>query len=78
MSEVFTKEQLVQYINRVERLENDKAAIMQDMKEVLADAKNNGFDIRTIKQVLKIRKMDKNKLAEAEALLELYREALCV
>lgn len=78
MSEVFTKEQLVQYINRVERLENDKAAIMQDMKEVLADAKNNGFDIKTIKQVLKIRKMDKNKLAEAEALLELYREALGV
>lgn len=78
MSEVFTKEQLVQYINRVERLENDKAVIMEDMKEVLGDAKNNGFDIKTIKQVLKIRKMDKNKLAEAEALLELYREALGV
>ncbi len=78
MSEAFTKEQLVQYINRIERLESDKAAIMEDMKEVLADAKNNGFDIKTIKQVLKIRKMDKNKLAEAEALLELYREALGV
>ena len=76
MSEVFAKEQLVQYITKVERLENDKANVLQDIKEVFADAKNNGFDIRTLKQILKIRKMDKNTLAEAEALLELYRNAL--
>ena len=76
VSEVFAKEHLVQYINRAERLEQDKAAIMQDIKEVFADAKNNGFDIRTLKHVLKLRNMDRDKLAESEALLELYREAL--
>jgi len=78
MSEVFTKEHLLQYVTRIERLDLDKAAISQDMKEVLADAKNNGFDIKTLKHVLKLRKMDKAKLAEAEALIELYREALDV
>ena len=76
MNQVFTKEQLVQYISRLERLEEDKLAIMQDIKEVLQDAKNNGFDIKTIKHVLKLRKIDREKLAEAEALIELYREAV--
>ena len=76
MSEVFAKDHLLQYVTRIERLEQDKTAIMQDMKEVLADAKNNGFDTKILKQVIKLRKIDKATLAEAEALLELYREAL--
>ncbi len=78
MSEVFSTEHLAQYITRLERLEQDKLAIMQDIKEVMVDAKNNGFDVKTIRYILKIRKMDKDKLAETEALIELYRDALNV
>jgi uncharacterized protein (UPF0335 family) len=76
MSEVFTREQLLQYITKIENLELEKSNIQQDIKEAFADAKNNGFDVRTLKHVLKLRKMDANKLAEAEALIELYREAV--
>lgn len=75
MTEIFAKEHLIQYITRVEKLEEEKSAILQDIKEVLADAKNNGFDIKTLKHILKLRKIDRNKLAEEEALIELYREA---
>lgn len=78
MSEVFAKEHLVQYIQKIERLEHDKANVTQDLKEVFMDAKNNGFEVKTLKKIIQIRKMDKNKLAEEEALLELYRSALGV
>jgi uncharacterized protein (UPF0335 family) len=78
MGEVFTKDQLIQIITKIENLELEKSNIQQDLKEVFADAKNNGFDIKTIKHVLKLRKMDKDKLAESEALIELYREAVGV
>ena len=78
MNEVFTKEQLVQYITRIEKLEEDKKIIAEDLKELLQDAKNNGFDIKTMKHILKLRKMDRDKLAEEDALIELYREAVGV
>jgi uncharacterized protein (UPF0335 family) len=78
MNEVFTKEQLVQYITRIEKLEEDKKIIGEDMKELLQDAKNNGFDIKTMKHILKLRRMDREKLAEEDALIELYREAVGV
>ncbi len=76
MSEVFSTEHLAQYILRLEKLEHNKQDLMQDIKEVMNDAKNNGFDIKTIRYILKLRKMDKDKLAEEEALIELYRDAL--
>jgi uncharacterized protein (UPF0335 family) len=76
MSEIVAKEQLKQYIIRVERLEADKAILLDDIKQVFDEAKANGFDVKTMKKVVQLRKLDKNKLAEQEAILELYRQAL--
>lgn len=73
---MITREQLEQYIARIERLEEDKSAIMEDIREVMAEAKGNGFDTKTIRQILKIRKLDKDDLAQQEAMLELYRSVL--
>jgi uncharacterized protein (UPF0335 family) len=63
-------------MNRIERLETEKANAADDMKQVFDEAKANGFDVKIMKQVLKLKKLDKNKLAEQEAILELYRQAL--
>ncbi len=76
MSEVVAKDQLKQYIDRVERLEAEKTALLDDIKQVFDEAKANGFDVKTMKQIVKLRKLDKNKLAEQDAILELYRQAL--
>jgi uncharacterized protein (UPF0335 family) len=76
MSSVIAKEHLSQIINKLERLEADKLAVMEDIKEVCLEAKSNGFDIVTIKKILKIRKMDQNKRQEEEELLDLYMGAL--
>lgn len=73
---MITREHLEQYINKLERLEEDKIAVMQDIKDVIADAKSNGFDAKAIKQILKIRKLDKDDLEQQEAMLELYRSVL--
>jgi uncharacterized protein (UPF0335 family) len=75
---VIATQHLKQFIERVENLEADKANILSDIKEVYAEAKANGFDIKIMKQVIRLRKMEKDKLAEQEALLELYRDALGV
>jgi len=75
-SHIVTKEHLQQVIGKLERLEADKANIMEDIKNVCAEAKSNGFDVKTIKQIMKIRKMDDNKRQEQEELLELYLGAL--
>lgn len=76
MSEVVAKEQLAQYMSRVERLESDKAEILEDIKQVYDEAKVNGFDVKIMKQVMRLRKLEPNKLAEQDALIELYRSAL--
>ncbi len=76
MNEVIAADQLKQYIDRIERLESDKADISDDIKQVFDEAKANGFDTKIMKQVLKIKKMDKDSLAEQETVLELYRSAL--
>ncbi|MES2214407.1 MAG: DUF2312 domain-containing protein [Pseudomonadota bacterium] len=75
---MITRDQLEGYITKLERLEEDKSAISEDIKEVTADARNNGFDVKTIKQILKIRKTSKDDLAQQEALLDLYRSVLGV
>lgn len=69
-------EQLRSFVERIEKLEEDKAVIQQDIKDVFAEAKNSGFDPKIMKQILKIRKMDKNELDEQETLLQIYKEAL--
>ena len=61
------KDQLRTIIARVERLEEEKAALSADLKEVYAEAKGNGFDVKALRAVIRIRKQDENKTAEAEA-----------
>lgn len=68
--------QLKSIVERIERLEEDKAAIANDIKEVKAEAKGNGFDTKIINKVIRIRKMDKAKRQEEEALTDLYLAAL--
>ena len=63
-------------IERLERLEEDKQAIMADMKEVFAEAKGEGYDVKTLRKVIRIRKLDKAKRQEEEAILDLYLAAL--
>ncbi|MEO1136969.1 MAG: DUF2312 domain-containing protein [Pseudomonadota bacterium] len=69
-------DRLRSFIERVERLEEDKAAIMNDVKEVFAEAKGEGYDVKTLRQVIKIRKMDRADRQEQEAMLDLYLSAL--
>jgi uncharacterized protein (UPF0335 family) len=69
-------ERLRSFIERVERLEEEKAAIMGDVKEVYAEAKGEGYDTKTLRQVVRLRKMDRAERQEREALLELYLSAL--
>lgn len=63
-------------IERVERLEEDKAAVATDIKEVLSEAKGEGYDTKIIRQVVRLRRIDKAKRQEAEAILDLYLSAL--
>ncbi len=72
----FAVGQLRAIIERVERLEEEKAALTADIREVFAEAKGQGFDVKTLRQVIKLRKMEKADRQEQEALLELYLDAL--
>ena len=64
------------YIERIERLEEDKAGVASDIKDVFAEAKSNGFDIKAMRGVIKLRKMKSNERTEAEYMLDLYKRAL--
>jgi len=70
------QDQLRAFVSRVERLEEDKQAVMADMKEVYAEAKAMGFDTKILRKVIAIRKQDRHERAEQEAILELYLGAL--
>lgn len=70
------QDQLKAFIERIERLEEEKAAIAGDIKEVYAEAKGNGFDTKVLRKIVSIRKQDQNERMEQEALLELYMSAL--
>ncbi|WP_414632564.1 DUF2312 domain-containing protein [Brevundimonas naejangsanensis] len=63
-------------IERLERLEEDKQAILTDMKEVFAEAKGEGYDVKVLRKVLSVRKQDKAKRQEEEAIMDLYLSAL--
>ena len=69
-------QRLASFIERVERLEEEKAALMEDIKEVYAEAKGVGFDVKTMRKVVALRKMDSEKRRESEELLELYKSAV--
>ncbi len=63
-------------IERIERLEEEKAATMEDIKEVYAEAKGTGFDVKTIRKIIGLRKVDAEKRRESEEILELYKAAI--
>jgi uncharacterized protein (UPF0335 family) len=69
-------ERLKSFIERVERLEEEKRALAEDIREVLAEAKGVGFDVKTMRQIIKIRRTDQEDLDEQEALLDTYKRAL--
>lgn len=70
------KAQLLSIIERVERLEEEKKGLADDIKDVFAEAKSSGFDVKALRAVLKRRAADADKLAEHEAILETYEQAL--
>lgn len=71
-----TNNQLKSIVDRIELLEEKKAAVAEDIKEVFKEAKGNGFDPKVLKQVLALRKKDASKRAEEQALLSVYMDAL--
>lgn len=70
------RDQLRAFVERIERLEEEKKAISDDIKEVYAEAKGNGFDTKVLRQLVRIRKQDRNERMEQEAILDLYMHAL--
>jgi uncharacterized protein (UPF0335 family) len=69
-------ERLRSLIERIERLEEEKRTLAADIKEVYAEAKGTGFDTKIMRQIIRIRKMDKDDLDEQETLLDIYKRAL--
>ena len=69
-------EQLRLFIERIERLEEEKKGIADDVKDVYAEAKSNGYDTKTMRKVVALRKMESHVRQEADALLDTYRNAL--
>lgn len=72
----FAKDQLKAFIDRVERLEEERAALSADIREVFSEAKGTGFDTKIMRAVIRMRKMDKADFQEMEALMDLYLDAL--
>jgi len=72
----FAKDQLKAFIERVERLEEEKKAIADDIRDVYAEAKGNGFDVKALRTIVRLRKQDANERAEQETILETYMQAL--
>lgn len=70
------RDHLRAFVERIERLEEEKQALAEDIREVYAEAKANGFDTKTLRQVVKLRKQDAAERQEQEALLDLYLHAL--
>ncbi|WBX85272.1 DUF2312 domain-containing protein [Sphingosinicella microcystinivorans] len=76
MTDNVSVEQLRLFIERIERLEEEKKGIADDIKDVYAEAKSQGFDPKTMKTIVRLRKMDKSARQEMEALLDTYKAAL--
>ena len=64
------------YIERIERLEEEKKAIADDIKEIFAEAKGTGFDVKAMRTIIRLRKMDKADYQEQEYMIDLYKHAL--
>jgi uncharacterized protein (UPF0335 family) len=72
----FAKDALKSYINRIERLNEEREALSADIREVFAEAKGTGFDTKIMRQVIRMRKLDKADFQEQEAILDLYLTAM--
>ena len=75
-SDSVAQDQIRAFIERIERMEEEKKAIADDIKEIYAEAKGNGFDTKVLRQIVRIRKQDASERMEQEALLDLYMAAL--
>ena len=72
----FAKDQLKAIIERIERLEEEKKTISDDIRDVYAEAKGNGYDVKALRTIVRMRKQDANERAEQETILETYMQAL--
>lgn len=75
-SGAIAKDQLRAFIERIERMEEEKDAIATDIREIYAEAKGNGFDTKVLRQVVRIRKQDRDEYMEQQSVLDLYLDAL--
>lgn len=71
-----TNNQLKAIVERIERLEEEKKIIAEDIREVYAEAKGNGYDVKALRTIIRMRKQDANELAEQETIIETYMAAL--
>ena len=71
-----TADELRRFVERYERLETEKKDVADQQKEVLAEAKSRGYDTKVLRKLIALRKRDRDDVAEEEALLEMYKEAL--
>jgi uncharacterized protein (UPF0335 family) len=72
----FAKDQLKSIIERIERLEEEKKTISDDIRDVYAESKGNGFDVKALRTIIRLRKQDPNERQEQETILETYMHAL--
>lgn len=72
----FAKDQLKAFVERIEKLEEEKKTISDDIRDVYAEAKANGFDVKALRQIIKMRKQEPTERQEQEAILETYMLAL--
>ena len=72
----FAKDQLKAFVERVERLEEEKKTIADDIRDVYAEAKGNGFDVKALRTIVRLRKQDESERQEQETILETYMQAL--
>jgi len=72
----FAKAKLKSFVERVEKLEEEKKAISEDIREVYAEAKADGFDVKALRAVIRMYRQDTDQRKEYEALIDLYRDAL--
>ena len=75
-TEAVTKDQLRSIVERIERLEEEKKTISDDIRDVYAEAKGNGYDVKALRTIVRLRKQDANERAEQEAILDTYMNAL--
>jgi uncharacterized protein (UPF0335 family) len=76
MTDTISAGHLKAFIERIERLEEDKKAISEDIKEVYSEAKGTGFDVKVLRAIVRLRKLDRDERKEYEEILDLYMNAI--